>query len=86
MRFRVRGGVIRRVSAPLALLLAALVAAPAAADSPVIQVLSNRADLLSGGDALVEIAGAGKNAAIDVDGRDVSTEFTPQPGGRSSDS
>jgi hypothetical protein len=45
-----------------------------------IKVLSNRADLISGGDALVEIAlPAGASAAglqVDVDGRDVSSSFT----------
>ena len=51
-----------------------------------IVVLSNRADLISGGNALVEIvlpegADAG-TLAVDVDGRDVSDEFALRDNGR----
>jgi hypothetical protein len=47
-------------------------AAPAfaASPSPQIRVLSNRADLVSGGDALVEVVPAG--ARVEVGGRDVT--------------
>jgi hypothetical protein len=47
-----------------------------------IHVLSNRADLLSGGDALVEITGLGDAPQVDVDGRDVSAAFARRAGGR----
>ena len=44
-----------------------------------IKVLSNRADLVSGGDALVEIvlpqSAASEGLRVDVDGRDVSSAF-----------
>ena len=44
-----------------------------------IKVLSNRADLVSGGDALVEVvlpqAAAADGLRVDVDGRDVSSSF-----------
>ncbi len=59
--------------------------ASAQADSPLkIQVLSNRADLISGGDALVEIVGASPFdiKRIDVDGKDVSSAFATRPNGR----
>lgn len=53
-----------------------------------IRVLSNRPDLLSGGDALVEIVRPRRGAqgldglAVDVDGRDVTTAFSLTPDGR----
>jgi hypothetical protein len=47
-----------------------------------IRVLSNRADLLSGGDALVEIVGATSATRVDVDGRDVTGAFAPRSNGR----
>ena len=57
-------------------------AAPAfaASEHPQIRVLSNRADLISGGDALVEVVPAG--ARVEVDGRDVTKAFAVRPGGR----
>src|SRR5258707_9026356 len=61
-------------------------AAPAArAESgpPTISVLSNRADLISGGDALVEVSGADPaTVRVAVDGRDVTGEFAIRPNGR----
>lgn len=56
------------------------------ADKLEIKVLSNRPDLISGGDALVEIvlpagADASKLGAA-VDGRDVSDQFALRPNGR----
>ena len=49
-----------------------------------IKVLSNRADLVSGGDALVEVVlppGA-PAAMVDVDGRDVTAAFARRADGR----
>lgn len=56
-------------------------------DVPVqIRTLNNRADLVSGGDALVEIvipAGYGTSGlAVDVDGRDVTSAFAVRADGR----
>lgn len=57
--------------------------AAAASESVEIRVLSNRADLISGGDALVEVAGADPAAVrIDVDGRDVTGDFGVRANGR----
>ncbi|MDQ3933218.1 MAG: DUF6351 family protein [Actinomycetota bacterium] len=75
------------VAAVAVLLLAVLGGAPAlAADSPQLRVLSNRADLISGGDALVELIPpsgvAAETLRVDVDGRDVSGLFALRPGGR----
>jgi len=51
-----------------------------------LEVLSTRADLVSGGDALVEVllpaARRGAVLKADVDGRDVSSAFALRPGGR----
>ena len=54
----------------------------AAAAAPEIRVLSNRADLISGGDALVELAGNATGVRVDVDGADVTGKFAARPGGR----
>lgn len=55
--------------------------APAAAVE--IRVLSNRADLLSGGDALVEILPADAGGLrVTLDGRDISGDFALRPNGR----
>lgn len=81
---------------PLVLLVAAaalagvLTAVPSpvrAADAELgVVVLSNRADLVSGGDALVHVTlPAGADAAavrVDVDGRDVTDAFAVRPDGR----
>jgi hypothetical protein len=49
-----------------------------------IDVLSNRPDLVSGGDALVEVNGADPAtvASVDVDGRYVTSSFALRPNGR----
>ena len=56
------------------------------ADKLEIKVLSNRADLVSGGDALVEIVGPKDESwtglQVDVDGRDVSAAFQQHPKSR----
>src|SRR3954464_9795342 len=46
-----------------------------------IDVLSNRADLISGGDALVAVNG-GIPASVSLNGRDVTNEFALRPNGR----
>lgn len=60
--------------------------ASAAPDTPTITTLSNRADLISGGDALVEIAlppnVATSSVRVEVDGRDVTAAFAVRPNGR----
>src|SRR5438477_7556155 len=58
-----------------------------AASAPVeIKVLSNRADLISGGDALVQVVLPAKvsvsKVKIDVDGRDVTSAFAVRSDGR----
>jgi hypothetical protein len=61
-------------------------AAAAATDPLTIQVLSNRADLISAGDALVEVTPpAGVDAAriaVSLNGSDVSSQFAVRPNGR----
>jgi hypothetical protein len=54
----------------------------AKAEPLAIKVLSNRADLVSGGDALVEITGAGDRPTVDVNGLDVSAAFGRRANGR----
>src|SRR3954449_5533338 len=66
-----------RHAVAVAVVLSLCAAAPARAD---IRVLSNRADLISGGDALVQVTPAG--AKVAVDGRDVSSQFAVRPDGR----
>src|SRR3954451_25283081 len=66
-----------RHAVAVAIVLSLCAAAPARAD---IRVLSNRADLISGGDALVQVTPAG--AKVAVDGRDVSSQFAVRPDGR----
>jgi hypothetical protein len=67
-------------------LLGGLAAVPARAGSPTLalQVVSNRANLVSGGDAVVQVdlpRGA-PTAAVTVDGRDVSRAFAVRPNHR----
>jgi hypothetical protein len=55
----------------------------ASGQAPRITVLSGRADLVTGGDALVEVSGTGGRAVkVTVAGRDVSDRFAARPGGR----
>src|SRR4051812_21464353 len=64
-----------RRSGLVALGVVLLAAAPAAA-APSIRVLSSRADLVTGGDALVQIAGVDPaTARVSAGGRDVSDAF-----------
>ncbi len=77
-------------SPALALFAAVIVAACGGGDAPPalleVKTLSSRADLVSGGDALVEVvlpAGASASALkVDVDGRDVSNVFALRADGR----
>src|SRR4051812_31063131 len=76
----------RPAAAWLAAVLTASFAAGAAAAAPEILVLSNRADLISGGDALVEVrwpAGApiGK-ASVALNGNAVTGAFAVRADGR----
>jgi hypothetical protein len=79
----------RARGAALIALVSALVvtafSAPAQAEArrtPTIAVLSNRADLISGGDALVQISRADRRTKITLNGRDITRQFTVQPDGR----
>src|SRR4051812_40620532 len=67
-------------------IVAASAGSASAASEPAIDVLSNRADLISGSDALVEVVPpSGVDAArlkVAVDGRDVTSKFGVRPGGR----
>jgi Tannase-like family of unknown function (DUF6351) len=94
-----RGGVSRRAVVFAAAILA-LVSVPAAAGQPLagaasppgnggppaIVVLSNRADLVSGGDALVEVVLPGRvdpsTVRVTVNGRDVTSAFAVRSNGR----
>ena len=79
----------RTLGVALAVLAAMLYVAPhSSAAQRVIEVrtLSNRADLVSGGDALVEIRNGGRGLRVQLNGRDVSSRFraraTPSLRGR----
>src|SRR5256885_2696353 len=79
---------IAMLLAVVAIVMAAVADAPAparAADRFDITVLSNRADLISGGDALIEIVlPAGVDPAsvrVDDDGRHVTAPFGVRPNG-----
>ena len=85
-------GVLTAITAmcAMALIGAANATPPAQANDNLTEifVLSNRADLISGGDALVEIVLPGKAKAryddvkVDVDGRDVTSAFAVRGDGR----
>lgn len=67
------------------LLALAVIAGCGAVDraaSPEIRVLSNRADLVSGGVALVQVAGVSSAFTVDADGRDVTGAFALRADGR----
>ena len=78
-----------RVAVAAAVLIAvgpavSAVAAPPASSGLAIRVLSNRADLISGGDALVELQlpQGRMTPTVVLDGRDVSKAFGLRPNGR----
>jgi len=70
----------------MAALALALSACHGTSDSLVIKTLSNRADLVSGGDALVEIVlpqgASASGLKVDLGGRDVSDAFAQRANGR----
>ncbi len=76
---------IRHLAALLPVLLA-VTSAPVLAASAEILVLSNRADLISGGDALVEVVmtegGFASIRSVRLNGRDVSDRFARRGNGR----
>ena len=82
MRF---GGAVAVVGV-LSVLVMGAGTALAATEPLTIKVLSNRADLISAGDALVEVTSpSGVDAgriAVSVDGRDVTSQFAARPNGR----
>jgi hypothetical protein len=74
---RLRGGVTAMLVA-----VSALGVHAHASESPVtVEVLSNRADLVSGGNALVAIGGGG-DVVVEINGLDVSDAFALRPNGR----
>ena len=61
----------------LVVAVATCVGAPVADAKLVVKTLSNRADLISGGDALVQVAGArAKRVQVRLNGRNVTKSFT----------
>src|SRR5918995_2619338 len=73
---------VGRVSAVTVLLVAGLgVGSAHAGDVRSLEVLSGRADLVSGGDALVAAKVSGP-VTVDVDGADVTGAFAVRPSGR----
>jgi hypothetical protein len=74
------------LSAAMALAPAAVATAAPASGGVVIKVLSNRADLVSDGDALVEIVRpAGTNpdsVRVELNGQDIADDFAVRPDGR----
>ena len=77
---RGRARLAAAICGALACVLAGSAPAFAASPNPQIRVLSNRADLVSGGDALIEVVPAG--AKVEVGGRDATKAFAVRPGGR----
>lgn len=86
MRVRSFRGVVTAVVAVVASFGGVAVAAAPLASLPRVEVLSNRADMISGGDALVEVvlpaATDPTKVLVDVDGRDVTGAFAVRPDGR----
>src|ERR1700687_327815 len=77
---------VQRVGAAALALALSTCSSDSHTDSVIIRTLSNRADLVSGGDALVEIVlPQGTSAAglkVDVGGRDISDAFAQRANGR----
>lgn len=77
--------VLRRILPAIVVVLTAQGMVAAVASAASIQVLSNRADLISAGDALIAVDAAGVNPQrirVTVDGRDVTDAFALRPNGR----
>jgi hypothetical protein len=82
---------VAAVALPVALITSAGTAAAAGAESAAsrslaIRVLSNRADLISAGDALVQVSGPGRAGygavAVTLNGTDITDEFAVRADGR----
>jgi len=74
---------VRRLLAFAVLAVTLGVVPDAVAREPTIEVLSGRADLISGGNALVAVSGAPpETLRISAAGRDVTSEFAVRPDGR----
>lgn len=74
---------LRVALAALAVLAVLPVQGAVAADPVTIEVLSNRADLVSEGDALVEITAADLSVVtVELNGADVTSSFAARPNGR----
>src|SRR3954453_915106 len=72
-----------RLARTLAAALAPLAAAAPAGAAVPIQTVSNRADLVSGGDVLVRITGTGGRVPrVKAGQRDATTSFARRPNGR----
>src|ERR671916_1289153 len=91
MGMSVPGGAGRRIRGwglPIAVLCWLAVMAPQslAAAEPELTVVGNRADLVSGGDALVEVKWPGgvdpASARFFLNGKELSGTFAPRPNGR----
>jgi hypothetical protein len=71
-----------RLSLTVVLVASVFAAQPADAAPMIIKVLSNRADLVSAGNALVEVKGAAPTVRLDVDGRNMTSSFAKRSNGR----
>jgi hypothetical protein len=75
---------VSAITAVIACLVAAPVPALASRGEPALDVLSSRADRVSGGDALVRVrVSQGMRLKVLRNGEDVTTSFKPDPGGES---
>jgi hypothetical protein len=74
-------GAVLRVAASLLAMLSLAGAAQAAAKAQAlsIHVLSSRPDMVSGGDALIEVRGAARGAKLTLNGHDVSGDLRLDP-------
>ena len=72
-----------RLAVASAVIAGSLTGGPAWGQSVTVDVLSSFPELVTGGDALVQIAGVSTAPTVTVDGRDVSTSFVADGSGRS---
>ena len=71
-----------RLAVASAVIAGSLTGGPAWGQSVTVEVLSSFPELVTGGDALVQIAGASTAPTVTVDGRDVSASFVADGSGR----